>query len=88
MFINRKSKYQNVKVRIQISTHQNGGIKTAGSKYFVFLGIPGWLSGLVDAFDPGHDPGVPDRGPHQALCIEPALPLLVSASLSVSLMNK
>ena len=24
----------------------------------LMLGIPGWLSGLVPAFGPGHDPGV------------------------------
>ena len=26
-------------------------------------GIPGWLSGLVPAFGPGHDPGVPGSSP-------------------------
>ena len=27
------------------------------------LGIPGWLSSLVPAFGPGHDPGVPGLSP-------------------------
>lgn len=37
MFINRESKYQNVKVRAQNTHLSNGGVKTAGSQYFVFF---------------------------------------------------
>lgn len=36
MFINRESKYQNVKIRAQNSHPSNGGVKTAGTTYFVF----------------------------------------------------
>ena len=33
-------------------------------KYLKFkFGMPGWLSGLVPAFCPGHDPGVPGSSP-------------------------
>ena len=40
-------------------------------------------------FSPGRDPGDPDRVPHGAPCMEPAsLSTCVSASLSVSIMNK
>ena len=50
-------------------------------------GTPGWLSSLAPAFDPGRDPGSCDRvpAPHR----EPGFPsAYVSASLSLSLMNK
>ena len=41
-------------------------------------GIPRWLRGLVPAFGPRHDPGVPHRAPHGAwfsllLCLCPCL---------------
>ena len=58
----------------------------------VFLGIPGWRSGLVPAFGPGHDPGDPGSNPTSgSLCMEPASPsAYVSASLSlcVTIINK
>ena len=45
-----------------------------------------WLS---ISFSSLYDPGIPDRVPHQAPCVEPASPFgCVSASLSLSLMNK
>ena len=51
------------------------------------VGTPGWLSGLVPAFGPGCDPGVPESSPTSGM--EPVSPsAYVSASLSVSLMNK
>lgn len=37
MFVNRESNYQTVKVRSQNINPSNGGVKTAGSKYFVFF---------------------------------------------------
>ena len=48
-------------------------------------GIPEWLSGLVPALGPGHDPVESwDRVPHKAPCMEPASPsLCVSASFSL-----
>ena len=55
------------------------------------LGIPGWLSGSAPSFGPGRDPGLRDRVPHRAPCMEPASPsACVSASVCVcvSLMNK
>ena len=53
------------------------------------IGMPGWLSGWASAFGSGRDPGIWDLVPHQAPCGEPASPsAYVSASLSVSLMNK
>ena len=52
-------------------------------------GIPGWLSGLAPALAQGVILGSWDRVPHWAPCMEPASPsACVSASLSVSLMNK
>ena len=57
-------------------------------KTFV-TGIPGRLSGLAPAFGPGHDPGVLGSSSIPGPCMEPASPsAYVSASLSVSLMNK
>ena len=57
---------------------------------FLFKGTlfdwtPGWLSGLVPAFGPGHDPGVPGSSPTSGSCREPASPLLMSLPLSLSL---
>ena len=56
----------------------------------IYEGIPGWLSGLVPAFGPGRDPGDLGSNPTSGSpCMEPASPsAYVSASLSVSLMNK
>ena len=66
-----------------------------GSTLDVEGGIPGWLSGLVPAFCPGHDPGNPGLSPTsqsrrtESSCKEPASPsTCVFASLSLSLMNK
>ena len=49
-----------------------------------------WMTQQLSApFRPGPDPGVRDRVPHRTPCMEPAsLSSCVSASLSVSLMNK
>ena len=48
-----------------------------------------WMAQLLSAFGSAHDPGVWDRVPHWASCEEPASPsACVSASLSVSLVNK
>ena len=54
------------------------------------LGIPGWRSGLAPAFGPGRDPGDLGSNPMSGFrCMELASPsACVSASLSVSLMNK
>ena len=50
------------------------------------LGTPGWLSDLVPAFGPGHDPGVPGLSPTLGSLHGAASPsACVSASLSVSL---
>ena len=52
-------------------------------------GTPGWLGGWVSAFDSDRDPGVWDPVLHRAPCEEPTSPsAYVSASFSVSLMNK
>ena len=53
-------------------------------------GIPGWCRGLAPAFGPGRDPGDPGSSPKSgSRCMEPVSPsAYVSASLSVSLMNK
>ena len=48
----------------------------------VTMGIPGWLSGLVPAFCPGRDSGVPDQVPHRASCMKPASPLSLFLCLS------
>ena len=54
----------------------------SGFDYKCLPGIPGWLSSLASAFDPGRGPGVPHRAP----CMEPASPsACVSASLSLCL---
>ena len=49
------------------------------------LGIPGWLSGLVPAFGPGHDPGVlgssPASGSLHGACFSVCLCLCLSLSL-------
>ena len=50
--------------------------------------MPGWLSGLASAFGSGCDPGVlwsPTLGSLHGACFSPCL---ISAALSVSLMNK
>ena len=52
-----------------------------------FVGIPGWLSGLMPAFGPGCDPGVPGSSPtsgslHGA-CFSLSLCLCLSLSLSL-----
>ena len=56
------------------------------------IGVKGCLGGSADEHLPsaqGMIPGPWDRVPHQAPCMEPAsLSARVSASLSVSLMNK
>ena len=50
---------------------------------------PGWLSGWMSAFSPGHDPGVRGSSPTSGSLWEGASPsACVSASLSVSLTNK
>ena len=52
-------------------------------------GAPGWLSSWASAFSSGRDPGSWDQVPHQAPYGEPASPFAyISASISVSLMNK
>ena len=52
-------------------------------------GQPGWLSGLAPPAAQGMILETLDRVPRRALCMEPASPsAYVSASLSVSLMNK
>ena len=52
----------------------------------LFLGIPGWRSGLAPAFGPGCDPGDPGSNPTLgSQCMELASPsAYVSASLSLS----
>ena len=53
------------------------------------LGHPGWLSGLAPPSAQGTILEALDRVPHQAPCMKPTSPsACVSASLSVSLMNK
>ena len=53
------------------------------------LGQPGWLRGLVLSSIQGVILETWDRVPGRAPCMEPASPFAcVSASLSVSLMNK
>ena len=47
------------------------------------MGQPGWLSGLVAAFNPGRDPGDLGLSPTSGSLHEPASP-----SAAVSLMNK
>ena len=64
----------------------------AVNKTVISGGIPGWLSGLVPAFGPGHDPGVPGSSPtsgslHRA-CFSLCLCLCLSLSLSLSWTNK
>ena len=53
-------------------------------------GIPGWLSGLVPAFSPGRDPGVPGLNPTSGslhgTCF--SLCLCLCLSLSMSIINK
>ena len=53
------------------------------------LRIPAWLSGLVPAFGPGRDPGVPGMElPAWSLLLPLPVSLPLSLSLSVPLMNK
>ena len=48
------------------------------------IGIPGWRSGLVPAFGPGHNPGDPGSNLTGSRYMEPASPsACVSASLSL-----
>ena len=57
----------------------------------LFSGMPGWLSGSTSAFGSGRDPEVlglsPALGFPQGACLSP-MSAYVSASLSVSLLNK
>ena len=53
------------------------------------LGIPGWLSNLAPAFDPGYDPGVLGSSPMLGFCMEPASPSAsVCVCMCVCVMNK
>ena len=52
------------------------------------VGIPGWLSGLVPAFGPGRDPGVPGSSPTAGSLHGVYFSLCLCLCLSVSLMNK
>ena len=62
-----------------VRSHTNKQILVKDAK----MGIPGWLSGLMPAFSPGHVLESWDQVPHQAPCMEPAsLSAYVSVSLS------
>ena len=54
----------------------------------LFIGIPGWLSGLAPAFSPEHDPGVlglsPTTGSLREACFSLCLYLFLSLSLCLS----
>ena len=70
------------------------GLSRPGALWLTFseiarLGIPGWRSGLAPAFGPGLNPGDPGSNPTSgSRCMELLLPLRVSLSLSVTIINK
>ena len=76
----------------ELSYAVHGNKNCCRQSRWVFLGIPGWRSGLVPAFGPGRDPGDLGWNPTSgSRCMEPASPsACVSASLSlcVTIINK
>ena len=59
----------------------------------LYIGIPGWRSGLAPAFGPGRDPGDRDPIPRRApgawsLLLPLPVSLPLSLSLSVTIINK
>ena len=52
------------------------------------LGIPGWLNGLVTAFGPGHDPGVPEWHPTSGFLYGACFSLCLCLCLSLPLSHK
>ena len=71
--------------------HYRDGGKCLYSIYMseiILSGQPRWLSSLVLAFSPGHDPGDPGSSPMSGFLHGGSLPLPVSLPLSLSLMNK